>query len=125
MTDKQLPIPSGGQTQPKSFEQIMRFNPHGAEYWSARDLQEMLGYNHWRNFEKAIDKAITSCGQSGNDPLHHFARARKPIRGAQPLGCGLFSGQDWTDSHHFAGAGKMVLRIALRAALDCPCHLHC
>lgn len=83
MTDEQLPMPSGGQTQPKGFEQMKRVNAHGAEYWSARDLQEMLGYNHWRNFEKAIGKAITSCGQSGNDPLHHFARARKPIMGGK------------------------------------------
>jgi len=54
-------------------------NEHGAEYWSARDLQPRLGYNHWRNFEKAIAKATTSCRQSGNEPGHHFARARKVV----------------------------------------------
>ena len=68
----------------QSFESLKRTNPHGAEFWSARDLQAMLGYNHWRSFEKAITKAINSCEQSGNDPDHHFARARKMI----PLGKG-------------------------------------
>jgi DNA-damage-inducible protein D len=63
----------------KSFEELKQINRHGAEYWSARDLQPVLGYNHWRSFENALQKAITSCQQSGNAPDHHFARARKMI----------------------------------------------
>jgi DNA-damage-inducible protein D len=63
----------------KSFEDLKRLNRHGAEYWTARDLQPLLGYRQWRGFEKAIKKAISSCEQSGNDPGHHFARARKMI----------------------------------------------
>ena len=63
----------------QSFEAMKRTNPHGAEFWSARDLQPLLGYNHWRSFENAITKAITSCEQSGNEPEHHFARAGKMI----------------------------------------------
>ena len=59
----------------QSFESLKQANPHGAEFWSARDLQSLLGYNHWRSFEKAISKAINSCEQSGNEPEHHFARA--------------------------------------------------
>jgi DNA-damage-inducible protein D len=63
----------------KSFEELKQINRHGAEYWSARDLQPVLGYNHWRSFENALQKAITSCQQSGNAPDHHLARARKMI----------------------------------------------
>jgi DNA-damage-inducible protein D len=63
----------------KSFEELKLQNQHGAEYWTARDLQPHLGYNQWRTFEKAITKAIVSCEKSGNDPSHHFARARKMI----------------------------------------------
>jgi len=43
----------------------------------------LLGYNHWRSFENAVKKAITSCEQSGNTPDHHFARAGKPIVGGK------------------------------------------
>ncbi|MDP9174671.1 MAG: DNA damage-inducible protein D [Planctomycetota bacterium] len=93
MADKQLPISFGEESEAKSFEQIKRINPHGAQYWSARDLQETLGYNHWRSFEKAIGKAVISCRQSGNDPEHHFARARKPIVG------GKGAVQEVTDFH--------------------------
>ncbi len=58
------------------FEDLKRSNDYGAEYWSARDLQPLLGYNHWRSFEKAVQKAVTSCEQSGNEPSYHFAHAQ-------------------------------------------------
>ena len=67
----------------KSFEQLKQTNEYGAEYWTARQLQSLLGYNQWRSFENAIKRAITSCKQSGNDPVCHFARARKPILGGK------------------------------------------
>jgi DNA-damage-inducible protein D len=51
----------------------------GIEYWSARSLQPCLGYSQWRRFENAIQKAIDSCKQSGNDPDHRFAGAGKQI----------------------------------------------
>jgi DNA-damage-inducible protein D len=63
----------------KSLEQLKQTNAHGAEYWSARDLQALLGYGQWRRFEEAIQRAITSCQSSGNDPEYHFANAGKMI----------------------------------------------
>src|SRR4051812_8429263 len=62
-----------------SFEGIKRVNDFGAEYWSARDLQVLLGYGQWRRFEDAIRRAITSCKESGNEPDYHFANAGKMI----------------------------------------------
>lgn len=66
-----------------SFESLKQVNDHGAEYWSARDLQPLLGYSQWRRFEDAVRRAITSCEQSGNNPEHHFAGAGKPITGGK------------------------------------------
>jgi len=74
MSDKQLP--SLGDN---SFEGLKQTNAHGAEYWSARDLQPLLGYSQWRRFEQAIERAITSCEKSGNSPGHHFAGAGKMV----------------------------------------------
>ena len=78
MTDN-LPGTVTPQPDPKGFEQLKLVNPHGAEYWSARDLQILLGYSQWRRFEEAITRAIASCTQSGNDPTHHFAGAGKMV----------------------------------------------
>ncbi len=62
------------------FEDLKKINQHGIEYWSARDLQPLLGYSKWQRFENAVRKAIESCKQSGNDPNHHFTSAGNPIR---------------------------------------------
>ena len=74
MTNKQVPTIAG-----PSFEDLKKTNDYEAEYWSARDLQSLLGYGQWRRFEDAIKRAITSCEQSGNDSSHHFAGAGKMI----------------------------------------------
>ncbi len=74
MPDQQLP-----STSLASFESLKRQNAHGAEYWSARDLQTLLGYSQWRRFETAIDRAKSSCEESGNKSGHHFAGAGKMI----------------------------------------------
>jgi DNA-damage-inducible protein D len=73
MTDKDL-IP-----QRQSFEALRKFNEHGAEYWSARDLQGLLGYSQWRRFENAIARAKASCEASGNKVEYHFAEVGKMI----------------------------------------------
>ena len=54
MVEENLPVPIGPSSEDKGFEQLKSVNEHGAEYWSARDLQPLLGYHHWRSFEKAV-----------------------------------------------------------------------
>jgi len=78
MSDKNL-VPMGS----KPFEDLKKVNEYGAEYWSAREIQPLLGYTQWRRFEDAINRALTSCKQSGNEPSHHFAGAGKPIEGGK------------------------------------------
>ena len=78
MTKGSLPVRGN-----RSFEDLKKRNEHGAEYWSARDLQPLLGYGQWRRFEDAIKRAVTSCKQSGNEPNYHFAGAGKPITGGK------------------------------------------
>ena len=67
----------------QTFEGLKQINEHGAEYWSARALQPLLGYSQWRRFEQAIERAITSCNESGNPSEYHFAGAGKPIPGGK------------------------------------------
>lgn len=75
-----------------SFESLKKINQYGAEYWSARELQALLGYSQWRRFENAINKAMESCNQSGNDPKNHFAGAGKMVE----IGSGTERGvEDW------------------------------
>ncbi|MEG3172366.1 DNA damage-inducible protein D [Sphingomonas sp. ZB1N12] len=66
-----------------AFEGEKLYNDHGAEFWSARDLQPLLGYSQWRRFEDAIRRGMSSCEQSGNTCDHHFSAASKPISGGK------------------------------------------
>ncbi len=56
----------------------------GVEFWFARDLQKLLGYNKWENFLNAIEKAKTACKNSGHSISDHFPEVGKTI--AMPKG---------------------------------------
>ncbi len=49
------------------------------EYWYARDLQKVLGYSEWRNFNNVIDKAKISCQTAKIDTSYHFVSINKTI----------------------------------------------
>jgi len=54
------------------------------ECWSARELQDLLGYSKWENFEKVIQKAKDACRNAGEQVDYHFPDVRKTI--AMPKG---------------------------------------
>lgn len=66
--------------QSPDFDSIKKTNPYGQEYWSARSLASLLGYNQWRRFEDAIQRAMIACEQSGNIVNNHFADAGKMVK---------------------------------------------
>ena len=49
------------------------------EFWYARDLMPLLGYERWENFDKAILRAIDSCETSGVPVSDHFREVTKMI----------------------------------------------
>ena len=51
----------------------------GVECWSARELQEILGYSKWENFLNVIEKAKKECETAGAALPDHFADIRKMI----------------------------------------------
>ena len=54
------------------------------EFWYARELMPLLGYERWENFDKAISRAMDSCETSGMEVPDNVREATKMV----PLGSG-------------------------------------
>lgn len=67
----------------KNFEEFVQHEGE-VEFWYARDLQSLLGYSEWRNFEAILNKAKIACESSKGEISHHFVDVNKMI----PLGKG-------------------------------------
>jgi len=63
------------------FENIKHIDENGIEYWFARELQKILEYKEWRNFNKVLQKAITACSLSNFNVNEQFVEVNNPIKG--------------------------------------------
>ncbi len=61
-----------------SFELAVQ-REEGVEFWLARALMALLGYDRWENFAKVIDRAKTSCEKGGIPITDHFREVTKMI----------------------------------------------
>lgn len=50
------------------------------EFWFARELMPLLGYERWENFDKAIARAMESCQAGGIEVADHFRELTKMIQ---------------------------------------------
>ena len=74
------------QSLTTNFEAHAQQTASGVEFWLARDVQQLLGYDEWRNFIAVISKARTACELSGHLASDHFVDVNKMItlpKGAQ------------------------------------------
>lgn len=66
-----------------SFDSIATFiegeNNEQVEIWFARDLQTVLGYTRWENFQTAIKRAVESCNSQGINIDDHFREVTKMV----------------------------------------------
>lgn len=67
------------QSLTDTFEAHAQQAENGIEFWLARDLQYLLGYDEWRNFTTVIIKAKTACELSGHPVADHFVDVNKMI----------------------------------------------
>ena len=68
-----------GEPRVSPFETIRETDEEGNEHWSARDLAKVLGYTEWRNFTRAIKKAMEACENSGHATSDHFVAVNKMV----------------------------------------------
>ncbi len=66
------------------FDQIARADERG-DYWMGRDLMPVMGYDSWRRFEEAIERAKASSGASGHNTDKAFVQVTQ-LAGGGNLG---------------------------------------
>lgn len=59
------------------FDAIRITTPEGREYWSAREVMPLLGYEKWERFADAIDRAKIAAHNSGYNVAQNFPGAGK------------------------------------------------
>ncbi|NCU28609.1 MAG: DNA damage-inducible protein D [Candidatus Moranbacteria bacterium] len=62
------------------FEKIKKIDPNGAEYWSSRDLANVLEYSDYRKFLNVIEKAKIACENSGEVIHNHFVHKDEMVQ---------------------------------------------
>ncbi len=75
-------VPAG-----QSLFDSIRHEDEQGEYWLARELQPLLEYERWQDFDGAIQRAIEDCVKSGRDVKEHFQvfrRSPKNSSGGRP-----------------------------------------
>lgn len=62
------------------FEKIKRLDDNNREYWSSRDLVEVLEYSDYRKFLNVIEKAKVACENSGEVIHNHFVHVDEMVK---------------------------------------------
>jgi hypothetical protein len=74
-------ITNGSDKSP--FDSIRQIDGNGNEFWCARELMPLLGYQRWERVPDVIERASVSCQNAGNLVSEHFSEeTRKNIAGA-------------------------------------------
>ncbi|MHC3629996.1 DNA damage-inducible protein D [Streptococcus suis] len=72
------------KTKEKFDSIVNQTEDEAIDYWYARDLMPLLGYERWENFHKAIHRAMNSIETSDTKVSDHFREVTKMV----PLGSG-------------------------------------
>ncbi|HEM2792146.1 TPA: DNA damage-inducible protein D [Streptococcus suis] len=72
------------KTKEKFDSIVNQTEDEAIDYWYARDLMPLLGYERWENFHKAIQRAMNSVETSDTKVSDHFREVTKMV----PLGSG-------------------------------------
>ena len=80
------------QPMQSDFERIRKETADGKEYWSARELSNVMGYSTWQKFNRVLNKALQVAQSRGMNIREHFNQTVEMVK----LGSGTFRKvDDW------------------------------
>lgn len=88
------------QPMQSDFEQIKKTDADGKNYWSARELSNVMGYSTWQKFNRVLNKALQVAQSRGMNISEHFNQTVEMVK----LGSGTFRKVllQCTDEHAYA-----------------------
>jgi DNA-damage-inducible protein D len=63
-----------------ALDETKRYTVSSVEYWRARDIQMILGYRTWENFQEAVKRAMRAVEKTGGDVQKHFRETTKMVQ---------------------------------------------
>lgn len=77
------PVPAGNSGGGSPFDALRHEDVNG-EYWLARELQPVMGYDKWENFLRVIDRAVRAAENTNTYSEQAFSRVREEGTGGAP-----------------------------------------
>lgn len=74
------------QPMQSDFERIRKETADGKEYWSARELSNVMGYSTWQKFNRVLNKALQVAQSRAMNISEHFNQTVEMVK----LGSGTF-----------------------------------
>ena len=72
-------IPAENAGNPTPFDVYRQEREDGSEFWSARDLAQLMGYRKWQSFENPLNRAIKAAKNQNIDVNCAFTRSSKRV----------------------------------------------
>ncbi len=74
------------QPMQSDIERVRKETADGKEYWSARELSNVMGYSTWQKFNRVLNKALQVAQSRGMNISEHFNQTVEMVK----LGSGTF-----------------------------------
>lgn len=74
------------QPMQSDFERVRKETADDKEYWSARELSNVMGYSTWQKFNRVLNKALQVAQSRGMNISEHFNQTVEMVK----LGSGTF-----------------------------------
>lgn len=72
-----------GHESASPFDRIRQIRLDGSEFWSARDLQQVMNYTRWSGFKIPLERAMKAAENQGHDVTSHFQGSAKVVERPQ------------------------------------------
>ena len=94
------------QPMQSDFERIRKETADGKEYWSARELSNVMGYSTWQKFNRVLNKALQVAQSRGMNISEHFNQAVEMAK----VGSGTFRKVDNCHLTRLASMGHPLVK---------------